>query len=396
MVSDLGSAAIKGSVNFLIAVGSSYGSTILISDNYWGIPATTNWRFAENSEPSVRGNGIHDTGHAYRAFLPFEDEQQRANLREYKGPADILDFRVVCASPSFTDLVLVSLGRSQTLVGNLSISESYPMLQNTPTNGSLQFVCLMANSIQSLNGTVSGLTTLCYVGAYSTVLLENPLIDPVNTPEELGGNDLRVSKAYLILDFIYNDMMHFWANNGNISTGWVTRTDGSWSVISDGRGEEMLRVSGCFTNQGNKVFEVEMASPQDGPEPRLSWDRRLNMYNTTDSRQQLGASTQALSLQDRGLLTFNPRKEWHDINATKPAAYASYLGFMTNAMSWSTSVPDEYKMTHPFVFLSNNTLSDGNQAVHGLHFALFQETLRESNSPALALQALLTRICQMI
>lgn len=49
---------------------------------------------------------------------------------------------------------------------------------------------------------------------------------------------------------------------------------------------------------------------------------------------------------------------------------------------------------HSFMFLSNSSFDV--EAAHVAHVALFQDTLRLTNSPALAVQSLFTRVFQMI
>ncbi|KAF5124052.1 hypothetical protein E5D57_011974 [Metarhizium anisopliae] len=75
------------------------------------MPPAASWTFAEHTPsdapvPFVSGPGYHDTGHTYRAFLPFAGAAQRISLRSFRGPAPIMDQRVVCVQPALRDLGL--------------------------------------------------------------------------------------------------------------------------------------------------------------------------------------------------------------------------------------------------------------------------------------------------
>ncbi|RKL10271.1 hypothetical protein BFJ70_g16531, partial [Fusarium oxysporum] len=68
------------------------------------MPPASSWTFAGLSESFTKGPNFHDTGHTYRSFLPFGDEGKRTHLRNFRGPAIIMDHRVVCANPSLVNL----------------------------------------------------------------------------------------------------------------------------------------------------------------------------------------------------------------------------------------------------------------------------------------------------
>ncbi|KFG81390.1 hypothetical protein MANI_023852 [Metarhizium anisopliae] len=53
------------------------GARLKDDTQYWKLPPSSSWTFAESSESFTKGEIFDDTGHTYRAFLPFEDEAQR-------------------------------------------------------------------------------------------------------------------------------------------------------------------------------------------------------------------------------------------------------------------------------------------------------------------------------
>lgn len=65
---------------------------------WWSMPPAAGWTFAEQSDPFVTGAIYHDTGHTYRAFLPYTEAVQRTSLRHFRGPTPIMDQRVACTA----------------------------------------------------------------------------------------------------------------------------------------------------------------------------------------------------------------------------------------------------------------------------------------------------------
>ncbi|KAJ4288242.1 hypothetical protein N0V88_007432 [Collariella sp. IMI 366227] len=72
------------------------------SSKWFAMPPALSWTFAEASESFIKGSNFHDTGHTYRGFLPFADEERRTKLRRFHGPATVMDQRVVCPSRTAT------------------------------------------------------------------------------------------------------------------------------------------------------------------------------------------------------------------------------------------------------------------------------------------------------
>ncbi|KAL4903843.1 hypothetical protein BDW74DRAFT_179432 [Aspergillus multicolor] len=159
----------------------------------------------------------------------------------------------------------------------------------------------------------------------------------------------------------------------------VGRIDGPWSIINGGSGIETLRISACVTNPTATVFSVKMNSSWAGLEPDLSWDHKLEVpgYDTTASRRQLGASMSPEPFEDRGVLDF------------------------TYNLLETLSVPTLREINPNFPYSNRElifpTLSTlGESIPDRTHTDLFHDILRDTGSPALVLQGLLTRVTQMI
>lgn len=365
------------------------------ADISWSTPLGTSWTFAELSEPFEDRSGFHDTGHTFRAFLPFEEEAQRTKLRRLRGPMPVIDQRVVCASPPLTNLTLdATVQTSLHLSGQIPTEDLiHPLLLHSYSEPYINFTCKLPTALFSNNNTV-GETSLCVPrpGVNWTIINEDTLIEPYSLPS--------TSALFMVLDVTSTAAII--SAVSRIRALQTIRTDGPWTILSNGSAHiEALRVSACLTNLAMKPFTVGMNSTSDNLEPKTSWDFHTDRYNTELSRLQLGVSspTNTSSTNHRGILTLEPRSQWEtfDIPAGTPGIEADPTPFFVIILdNFPTFFISSLNYTFdPGVILSRKLprLILGN--AHSTHVDLFQDTLITTASPALALQALLTRICQM-
>ncbi|KAJ5827326.1 hypothetical protein N7447_004089 [Penicillium robsamsonii] len=162
-----------------------------------------------------------------------------------------------------------------------------------------------------------------------------------------------------------------------------------------------LRVSSCFTNLVSKTFTVDMASSWQNWEPRLSWDRNSNSFDTESTRRQLGAFLIPDSPNHRGVLALNPRSEWEDfdmgINAIENdfnefEIYFHLITIFLNLLPTPQQAltPPDFPRANQGILLSEANTADTSTADRS-YTDIFKDVLHDTNSPALALQALITR-----
>ena len=152
-------------------------SGVLYRSPSWDRKAAFYPAFAEYKEDSVVQNGTSDTGVTLRAFLPFSDPTQRKNLHEYVGRTTVLDARVTCQLPVFSNL---SIGLQDFLLitsGFVTASQhtsrlgNYSLVPDRFGSGyvrgaAVPFVCV----VPLQNSTTMGLpdqwrTSLCQLGS---------------------------------------------------------------------------------------------------------------------------------------------------------------------------------------------------------------------------------------
>jgi hypothetical protein len=380
---------------------------------WWSMPPAAGWTFAEQSDPFVLGPKYHDTGHTYRAFLPYTEAAQRTSLRHFHGPAPIVDQRVVCVQPALRDLRLDALYSAYPrLSGQIAIANgTYPMLQGTESQPYVPFTCALPVLV-NYSPRAQGQTSLCWpnVGADWEVLVEEPLVPPA--PITLNGTLIigypEASTMFMLLDLISLAAVRIGVVQEVRSVGNNETTSSPWVMVVNGTDSPALRVTACMANLGVDTFIADLHSDWEGSEPAMSWNRPAQRYSTATTRTQLGAVLPRQPLNDRGVLALAPRSDWQFLFDAE-TSFASSMLHATNAWTFTLALASSLRnpqSTDPTPVHRNQTVDPGvilsqystslDFNAHETHVRLFQDTLNQTQSPAVALQALLTRICQMV
>lgn len=415
LVADFGNGAFTdrgNATNVLVLKDFS----MLPASAWWSMPPAASWTLAEHTPsdapvPFVSGPGYHDTGHTYRAFLPYAEAAQRTSLRSFRGPVPIMDQRVVCVQPVLRDLGLdvrdISYAR---LSGQVSVANgTYPMLRGTESQPYVQFRCALPPVLFPPPGAqTQGLTSLCWPfdGARWSVWLPDPLVSWAE------------STMYMLLDLVSPAAAPY-GDAPRAHTIHVGSNDAAspWTMVDNGAGAPMLRVTACMVNHGVDTLVADLRSNWDGLEPITSWEPSAERYNTTTARAQLGAALPRPPLDRRGVLALGPRSDWqHFFN---PQTYELPSNFSSNTSTIVSPPSGIWTFVQALASSLQNPQSSDRNPVHGnqtadqgvilsqriqnmdfnaheAHTSLFQDTLNQTQSPAVALQALLTRICQMV
>jgi hypothetical protein len=140
--------------------------------------------FAPKSAP-----GIRDTGTVVRAFLPFEEDNERRHLIEYHGYATAVDMRVVCMRPKLTNVLFSSADGYR--VTGLVDTEREPLgLLRPPDNTgnanySMSFNCGFSAGAWQGNSTNQTAWSLALCGLRSDLKnLHQGMEEPVKRPPE--------------------------------------------------------------------------------------------------------------------------------------------------------------------------------------------------------------------
>ena len=148
--------------------------SLLYRGSSWGRKATSYAAFAEYSEHPAIQEGTSDTGLTLRAFLPFSNTSQRAQLHSYSGRTTVVDTRVTCQVPRFSNLTvdvqyqalifsgLVWAERRTPRIGNMTMINAYAFEPEWHRNVAVPFLCT-APLLEGQDGDLSDQwrTSLC-------------------------------------------------------------------------------------------------------------------------------------------------------------------------------------------------------------------------------------------
>lgn len=410
----------------LVLIASQFTSTILVSDfedgsfaqmfrsvpvhtwevpnlrviqKWWTVSPGSSWTFAEYSEPAVPD--LDDTGHTYRAFLPFDDESRRASLRDYHGPAVVMDQRVVCARPALTNVSLVPMGLKRVGISGLAELDpgSFPVYKQPDATPRVNFSCVLPYLLPETDMAENPESILCFKQTqWDTIYLEDPLVDENGVAGKTNFSAVdegwRLQNVTDYTTFVVVDILSAAAllrEDDDFYFGNVTAIprDGPWATVTNGSATdtEALRVTTCVTNLNALTFAVDIHSSRTRTEPAIRWDSDDASFNTDAILTQLGASRDTRSAAERGIMELGPRSEWEEgdfVNKSLPGAEFFALnteGALANIQASAVTL----------------SRREGLDESHGhlTHGAIFHDALRNTGSPARAVQATLARIHQM-
>lgn len=185
-------------------------------------------------------------------------------------------------------------------------------------------------------------------------------------------------------------------------------------MVGNRTDDSMVRVTTCMANLGVDTFTAGIHSNWEGSEPTISWNQPMRRYDTESMRTQLDAVRPRQPLNHRGVLALGPRSDWQPLfsdpvipasilngSDTKPVRSRSFRA--SNAWNFKGALSqilirmqnEGTIMVDPGIILSRDS-PPGIYIAHEVYTSLFQETLEQTKSPAVALQTLPTLFTQMV
>ncbi|OBR07271.1 hypothetical protein CH63R_08792 [Colletotrichum higginsianum IMI 349063] len=432
-------------VSVLLAVGFQFSSTVLLSDfnavnvttpnkvadvllsggnnvdtdretlegsKLWNSPPPTYFRFAEAPRaPSDKqlSDRYEDTGHILRALLPFEAETSRSRLRRYRGPAAVLDSRVVCARPSVTEIESSLEGHnfdgggdpfyeefSATGIFGFQGDPDNPPIQQSSIRDSWPFNCVVpSQGTQKERAWVTSICSLSQTMLGHIAFQGMPKLPERGSPSTTmfllfkgsgSGSDWQRVVRKLGNTTDTNPVTHSGSWEAN-ATDWTKSTDGIWARVHLPETNYSMSVSACFTILGAEFLNVSMSSDSNGPEPSLVWDNATAQFNVDVIRNlYLSSGDDASSMSSRGILKLDQWEPEAEPDHLRLSAAALRLPFMNQFISDDLRSPE-----WPCGTLSN----DSSRPLHYAHSVLFQDIFQRTGSLAEALQAVLMVTRQM-
>ncbi|OAG34895.1 hypothetical protein AYO21_10945 [Fonsecaea monophora] len=406
--------------------------------------------FAEASRPeeAVKEPEIDDTGPVIRSFLPITADQGRADLLGFRGNATIYDARVVCIRPEFQDLSLLGSsrgGNNLSFVGTVRPVKSLGPVLILPPDGNLTaFNCsvpeLSPTAVRA--GSDQWSTSVCQIDSRAGGLLS--AVDPAyNTSLQYyvlaSGSPydgrwwarefenmtfvtwIPLGHAYLVLNFTNTaydvGTVTFSTIFWNATTDWQFDPRNQWVRITSAQPDGTLQ----YDSSGNLVpvpawhqaRSIDASICYDGFFDTKNMVIEANRTRSTPEPaglggglRQIGASSlERESLEDRGVLRLSESELKRQFDMDRDAVYQNNSYYDQDSLAtvnpfsltlnfyrvWSstyyggTSAPNISRV----LFYQDPSLAGSMRSVSEERANLFQQVLRTTKSPALALQALL-------
>lgn len=361
---------------------------------YWSITPNIFPTFAEYHVASEQEDTIHDTGPTFRAFLPLNDQSQRSSLHEYAGAATVLDARAICVKPklkfsvNFTGSYYDSsfFKESIQLVGSVGPDTTLNSYFEHPEQF-LAFNCSApfgSNAFPDSGNLSSSEWQLTVCALPSETVY----------PDGIYQNGAGYTNPFLI----FNTSGDFEAwYEASLDPNWTEETAhnqsySEWAIFTSNAtpltrtlNKAKFAASLCFAPMSGTTFNITAWGGKSHVEARFNWNFSTGAYDTQGIRFSLGATSRPGSLSDRGHLQME-RFSWQTLSNDAPsynsAAFSDPLSRI-NIGNQST-----YFCSSCFngqSFSVNNFL----QACPAVS-AIFNDVVRYTGHPALALQASFT------
>jgi hypothetical protein len=326
--------------------------------------------------------GVYDTGESVRAFLPLSTPTEGEALANYNGVATLIDSRVLCVIPVINNLTYTSTGPStspaspaQRVQGSLDIGTDIPdgLRINTGVPSTIEIDC--------------GLQLAQFKGESPVSMCSAQFApDAISIVSPFASGLSSETSAFLLLNHTENSTIPISASSGggqavevSISS-WDIGRSGAWANVTYAPNPIFsMQLSLCFVGTGTFNAEIEARGGRDRlSELRVGIPEGESLFEADVATilNHVGVQSNA-SLDDRGVLQLSRDRAWTpSANSTSPLDQSSIFGANTT-----------YGLcTHCGSYGGGGTSS----GVSNVLSIVFQRALKNTGSPAKALQAILT------
>lgn len=374
-------------------------------------------RFAEWAEKPHLDTDYADTGSTLRAFLPFGSSDDRSVLRDYDGPATVVDSRVRCVRPSIDihniTFLAASSGGSRS---NYEIAIAGKVRSQGRLPGQIDgeeeafsdglegvFLISVVARIYYPNATDWRLS-YALVPSFSDV---SGFSNNVLAPENTGFATLILMNAtgngwQEVLDNVTN----YSVSQENPIVGpyeWNQTTSGLWTELgpSNSTADIGLSATLCYANFESNHYIIHADEGEDFTESKnMTWVPEAHTYSTSTVRQMLDIWSEDLTPKQRGILRLHAPANGNWSTLKIPETDSDYITTPVTTGLRKLINPDAYTgdTAHLGVGWGASaafTPFSSYNGVHKTHAALFQDIIKRTSNPALAFQAFFTIIEQM-
>lgn len=358
-------------------------------------------RFAEYVTPGSMhfDEDYADTGDTHRAFVPLPVSSARGALREYEGPATVVDSSVRCTRPSISVKNITWLrtnGDNEpdeiVISGRLTLDGSIPGMTVNVTEDTHGL--FMTNAVAKIYANTSDWRL-----SYSMAIPGE-----VQMPSVATGDGILWSFLLLNITGNWTGVLEEtdWMTLNVGPFDWTQSPSGIWTDLRTTNASLDIGMRGtiCFLSLDSNDLWIHANSTRDFPEPTgLSWLIGLWRYETEVVRKMLGATKEHVSLNDRGILELQAPPNW--TQAIMPQVGDPFIG--------PSIFSSLRRLVHPEIayFYPNATIEgyfpqtavltpfSQHCSINRALSSVFQDIIQTTLNPALAFQALFTTMSQI-
>ncbi|KAH7086461.1 hypothetical protein FB567DRAFT_593401 [Paraphoma chrysanthemicola] len=401
---------------------ADFGTPLVVLDPYhdeimWALNATqeqTNsigaefWKSSQESYPAFAeyklngstGPNYVDTGVVYRGFLPFHNATTRENVQSYSGPMTVVDERIVCMKPNLTNPQFhIPLLSNDVLYSDFNLNDTHPDI--TQVGNKTNFECDMPHGwdAQDPNFWYSSICRLDSGYAY----LKGGILP------EVTERDKQIS-----VWFVFN-VSSPWTNSSDwestvpnpedtviLPLRLAESPEGPWAKYS--HPNLTVDATVCVQNPRAEIYDVETTGTRNTHtlDNTLYWNVTSQKYDTAVARLMLDAIGPAereeygidpkhvFTFEERGILELKPVKSWNE-SRTSIRVNESYVDLLHGSLI--RDKPWNYNGTVNRTWITT-PVADYLDSIHRNNLWIFQDTLHETNNPALAMQAVTHLVMQ--
>lgn len=370
----------------------------LIGTSTWQASAAEYWRFAEHREGDSEAG---DTGDTYLALLPYRDVLSRISLEEYAGPAMVVNAHTICtALPEMSIEIAYEHDIKSGMEDRITFNAK---------GGDREYKCQLVTTgdlpidENILTAATDWPISICPQARTDSNFDDLPKESKIRRKLEMKDSKLPAYKGtsrwggFLLLNTTQKDIDQKMneAIYGNKTRGgsdrkqpWDTLTlkpeEDLWSTVYDADDKAVVKASMCWhTIQAPEAFDVKMSGKPISAEP--VWRRS---GDNNDIQRQLGIGIAHDDFDGRGILKLDigdrkPRdrdleNNQRDLQEWYLMGFEAVLGELPKAsnVGWSLA-------------------RAGLMSTHISHTTVFQSIVQKTKDPAIAVQALLSRLYRM-
>ncbi|KAF4965628.1 hypothetical protein FSARC_6615 [Fusarium sarcochroum] len=356
------------------------------------------WRFAElKTNKGISVTNVTDTGDTYRAILPFKEDKTRKTLEYYAGSAPIANLRTTCLGPSLSNLNL-TIAKCATgilLEGNILMDNIEVEYLKNWHGATILFRSVLTTSWDEQIENILPLSL-------GNEIIHRKIIDEAGPWDPLSNRTYQLYPIMLFKSGLPLRGLSRLNDNETILTKKLdrlrnlsTKKDGPWTQALNTSGAEVFSTTLCFVASNMpEIYDVTMTGKTVQSEPAVEWSMDPDQKNKQRFLHQLGVGVDNQNYRKREIMKLDIGSR--DLNysevMTNSASYF-YNAILQQALA-GYSAAGGWSMTPPRdVFIET---PEQWWYAHVAHAFLLQDILQATQDPAMAIQALVFRFCQMI